>query len=178
MDLRNLMLLATFIFQAKSTCPEACVCEAQPWSLWFVVNCSSAGLTEIPLRIPRMTEILDLNHNDIRFINKSRLSGLFLLKKVSLDNTSLLRIPKDAFHEARLHLVGLSMRHNNLTSIGKGAFSTLINLKNLDLSFNSLHSVDESELTGLIDLRYLSLRGNKIGYLHSTRSRCINTNNY
>jgi hypothetical protein len=62
---------------------------------------------------------------------------------------------------------GLSLDHNQISSIESGAFSGLTNLTDLNLYRNQIASIESGDFSGLTNLTILSLKGNQIASIES-----------
>lgn len=103
--------------QASPQCPASCQCS---WDT-ATVQCSDAGLREIPEGIPPETVTLHLEHNYIR------------------------NLPESAFRDL-VHLRDLYLSHNRIDSLATGALRHLgPELRLLDLSHNQLRQANREE---------------------------------
>ncbi|XP_010783404.1 slit homolog 2 protein-like, partial [Notothenia coriiceps] len=88
-------------------CPAQCSCTGT------TVDCHGQGLRSVPRNIPRNTERLDLNANNLTKITKVDFAGL-------------------------RHLRVLQLMENKITTIERGAFQDLKELERLRLNRNNL----------------------------------------
>uniref|UniRef100_A0A665T5I2 Leucine-rich repeat-containing protein 3 n=1 Tax=Echeneis naucrates TaxID=173247 RepID=A0A665T5I2_ECHNA len=111
------LLFSVLWGQASPHCPDSCLCT---WDT-ATVQCSDAGLREIPEGIPPETVSLHLERNYIRSIPESAFVGL-------------------------VHLRDLYLSHNRIDSLASGALRHLgPELRLLDLSHNQLRQANREE---------------------------------
>ncbi|GCC31819.1 hypothetical protein chiPu_0010280 [Chiloscyllium punctatum] len=103
---------STWMKVAGQVCPSHCTCAGP------AVDCHGLGLRSVPKSIPRNTERLDLNGNNITRITKSAFSGL-------------------------RHMRVLQLMENQITTIERGAFQDLKELERLRLNRNNLQVLPE-----------------------------------
>ncbi|XP_072250014.1 toll-like receptor 21 [Leuresthes tenuis] len=106
-------------------------------------------------------KILQLNINNIAFLDRKALKGLKRLETLRLDNNLLTDLFKDTF-EDHFNLEVLNLRNNRISVIFKWTFQNLRNLKILDLGGNKISQIQPSGLDGLINLSKLYLDGNNL----------------
>ncbi|XP_044130977.1 slit homolog 2 protein-like, partial [Bufo gargarizans] len=97
---------------APQPCPAQCTCSGT------TVDCHGLALRSVPRNIPRNTERLDLNGNNITRITKTDFAGL-------------------------RHLRVLQLMENKISTIERGAFQDLKELDRLRLNRNSLQVFPE-----------------------------------
>ncbi|XP_004638646.2 amphoterin-induced protein 2 isoform X2 [Octodon degus] len=120
---------------ASGACPTACICATD------IVSCTNKNLSKVPGNLFRLIKRLDLSYNRIGLLESEWIPVSFV------------------------KLNTLVIRHNNITSISAGSFSTAPNLKCLDLSSNKLKTVKSAVFQELRDLEVLLLYNNHISYL-------------
>ncbi|XP_023448047.1 amphoterin-induced protein 2 [Dasypus novemcinctus] len=130
-----LVVAATASRGASGVCPAACICATD------VVSCTSKNLPRVPGSLFRLIKRLDLSYNRIGLLDSEWMP-------VSL-----------------VKLNTLIIRHNNITSVSTGSFSTTPNLKCLDLSSNKLKTVKSGVFQELKVLEVLLLYNNHISSL-------------
>ncbi|XP_075993039.1 slit homolog 1 protein-like [Genypterus blacodes] len=94
------------------SCPSACSC------LGNMVDCHGLGIQSIPQNIPKGTERLDLNGNNLTVITKTDFSGL-------------------------KHLRVLHLMENRINTVERGAFDDLKELERLRINRNRLNQIPE-----------------------------------
>uniref|UniRef100_A0A3P8VPW6 LRRNT domain-containing protein n=1 Tax=Cynoglossus semilaevis TaxID=244447 RepID=A0A3P8VPW6_CYNSE len=115
--LRVTLLFSLLWGQVSPQCPDSCKCAPDTGT----VDCSNAGLWEIPEGIPPGTVALHLERNHIR------------------------NIPEGAFGDLP-HLRDLYLSHNRIDSLASGALRHLgPELRLLDLSHNLLRQASKEE---------------------------------
>ncbi|XP_055151105.2 amphoterin-induced protein 2 [Symphalangus syndactylus] len=130
-----LMITVTVGPGASGVCPTACICATD------IVSCTNKNLSKVPGNLFRLIKRLDLSYNRIGLLDSEWIPVSF----------------------AKLNT--LILRHNNITSISTGSFSTTPNLKCLDLSSNKLKTVKNAVFQELKVLEVLLLYNNHISYL-------------
>ena len=161
--------------QTVSLCPGKCKCD----HVERIVDCASAGLTEIPKYMPKNTKTLILNGNPIGnpiadptkkhsgilrnedIWISSNFSELHSLQHLFLDNTSISFVPFGTFQILK-GLVTLSLSKNNLRSIWPYTVAFLTNLKFLNLSSNRLTYINDTDFSGLIKLEKVDVSDNEL----------------
>jgi insulin-like growth factor-binding protein complex acid labile subunit len=103
--------------------------------------------------------ILNLNSNEISFMDKNLFSNLKTLVNLSIADNQLTSINKALFFNL-FNLRYLNLSRNRIEFIESSSFCGLDNLLSLDLSFNRLHSIRNEIFHGLFDLSDLNLINN------------------
>lgn len=135
-ELLCLLVIAVMVSPSSSgLCPTACICATD------IVSCTNKNLSKVPGNLFRLIKRLDLSYNRIGLLDADWIPVSFV------------------------KLSTLIVRHNNITSISTGSFSTTPNLKCLDLSSNRLKSVKSAMFQELKVLEVLLLYNNHISYL-------------
>ncbi|KPI94118.1 Slit-like 3 protein [Papilio xuthus] len=142
-------------------CPNNCKCYHDiTWNA-NVVDCSNAGYTEVPERIPMdATEIyLDGNHisnlgNHV-FIGKKKLQVLYL------NNTKLKEVNNQTFKGVDSLRV-LHLENNKLVELKGDEFLHLNNLNELYLDHNAIVHVANNTFSSLKSLSVLRIDDNKL----------------
>lgn len=106
------LVLAILNEVAPQACPAQCSCSGS------TVDCHGLALRSVPRNIPRNTERLDLNGNNITRITKTDFAGL-------------------------RHLRVLQLMENKISTIERGAFQDLKELERLRLNRNHLQLFPE-----------------------------------
>ncbi|XP_013138305.1 PREDICTED: slit homolog 2 protein-like [Papilio polytes] len=142
-------------------CPNNCKCYHDiTWNA-NVVDCSNAGYTEVPERIPMdATEIyLDGNHiNNLGnhvFIGKKKLQVLYL------NNTKLKEVNNQTFKGVDSLRV-LHLENNKLVELKGDEFLHLNNLNELYLDHNAIVHVANNTFSSLKSLSVLRIDDNKL----------------
>ncbi|KAM4581567.1 toll-like receptor 21 [Odontesthes bonariensis] len=104
---------------------------------------------------------LQLNINNIAFLDHKALKGLKSLEILRLDNNLLTDLFKDTF-EDNFNLKTLNLRNNRISVIFNGTFLNLRHLNILDLGGNKISQMQPSGLDGLKNLSKLYLDGNNL----------------
>ncbi|XP_037370069.1 amphoterin-induced protein 2 [Talpa occidentalis] len=130
-----LVITVTVSQSASGLCPTACICATD------IVSCTNKNLSKVPGNLFKLIKRLDLSYNRIGLLDSQWVPVSFV------------------------KLNTLIIRHNNITSISAGSFSTTPNLKCLDLSSNKLKTVKSAVFQELKVLEVLLLYNNHISYL-------------
>ena len=121
-------------------CPENCTCyNSNDWNS-NVIDCFTAGLTAVPLRISVRATLLDLSGNFLQRIVPGNFDDLSVLRKLYLNSS-------------------------HVCEIRAGSFKHLSSLTDLDVSNNLLQVLVPEMLEGLNNLKILNLRNNKISLI-------------
>lgn len=130
-----LVISVTLSPGATGVCPTACICATD------IVSCTNRNLSKVPGNLFRWMKRLDLSYNRIGLLDSEWIPVSF----------------------GKLNT--LIIRHNNISNITMGSFSTTPNLKCLDLSSNKLRAVTSAVFQELKVLEVLLLYNNHISYL-------------
>nr|ABB21124.1 variable lymphocyte receptor A [Eptatretus stoutii] len=157
-----LIILSTaWISQANgATCKKdggVCTCNDNTKS----VDCSSKGLTAIPINIPADTDRLDLQGNKLSSLPRTAFHGLNKLTILDLRYNELQTLPPGVFDQLN-DLKTLDLQQNQLKSLPSGIFDKLTNLKELWLRNNKLQSLPEGVFDKLAELKILHLLNNQL----------------
>ncbi|XP_044034771.1 lumican isoform X2 [Siniperca chuatsi] len=179
LSLQGRMDPAWFRANNPQACPRQCDCPIQwPTALY----CDHRGPADIPDHLPDRTQYLFLQGNNISSLSSSFLANITGLRWLILDHNQL---QTDTLDQAALQnqtqlcyvfanhnhlssvpttlpagLKQLRLAHNQISSIGPGAFRNLHNLTLLLLQGNRLQTITEGDLKGLVSLNLLDLSGN------------------
>ncbi|XP_044155709.1 slit homolog 1 protein-like, partial [Bufo gargarizans] len=107
-----LLVWSSFCQVGANGCPALCSCSGT------TVDCHGLGLKSVPKNIPRSTERLELNGNNISRIMKNDFSGLKQLRV-------------------------LQLMENQISSVERGAFDDMKELERLRLNRNQLQALPE-----------------------------------
>nr|ABB21102.1 variable lymphocyte receptor A [Eptatretus stoutii] len=155
-----LIILSTaWISQANgATCKKdggVCTCNDQTKN----VDCSSKGLTAIPINIPTDTDNLKLDYNKLSSLSAKAFHSLSSLTFLELSYNQLQTLPTGVFD----HLVNLNelrLGTNQLTSLPPRVFDSLTKLTYLSLFNNQLQSVPRGTFDSLSSISSIELLGN------------------
>ncbi|KAF3852765.1 hypothetical protein F7725_006120 [Dissostichus mawsoni] len=149
--------------------PDPCSC------LGNTVDCHGLGIHSIPRNIPRGTERLDLNGNNLTAITKADFSGLKHLRVLHLMENQISNVERGAFDELKeLERLRLNKNHlsqfpelldlseNAIQAIPRRAFRGATDLKNLQLDKNHISCIEEGAFRALRSLEVLTLNNNNI----------------
>nr|ABB21141.1 variable lymphocyte receptor A [Eptatretus stoutii] len=179
-----LIILSTaWISQANgATCKKdggVCTCNDQTKN----VDCSSKGLTAIPINIPADTDRLVLQHNKLSSLPRTAFHGLSKLTLLSLQGNQLQTLPPGVFDQLN-DLKTLYLQQNQLKSLPSGIFDKLTKLTDLTLSQNKLQSLPEGVFDKLTQLKTLQMTSNQLrsvpngafDYLSNIKTLWLDTN--
>lgn len=115
-------------------CPIECSCKHSFDLTKNYINCSNRYLSKIPLNIPLSTTHLNLDSNQIKFLEKN----LTYLTKLQY----------------------LSLANNRLDSLSNDDFVTLQKIEDLDLSSNQIQTISPRTFSNMFNLKHLYLHNN------------------
>uniref|UniRef100_A0A8C5DEU0 Slit homolog 1 protein-like n=1 Tax=Gouania willdenowi TaxID=441366 RepID=A0A8C5DEU0_GOUWI len=141
-------------------CPAPCSC------LGNTVDCHGLGIHSVPKNIPRGTERLDLNGNNLTIVTKTDFSGLKHLRVLHLMENQISNVERGAFDELkeleRLYclmvecfLLSRDLSENVIQAIPRRAFRGATELKNLQLDKNHISCIEEGAFRALRSLEVL-----------------------
>lgn len=163
----ELLVMAVVCFVTGAiACPSQCSCRGK------ITNCYGLGLKEFPRDIPAMTEVLDLQSNEIEILQKKSLSKLKNLKELKLRFNKLRIIEPGTFRKMP-QLRKIDLAANLIQKLPNRIFSGASGLTQLDLSENYLESIDNL-FNGLSLLERLDIGNNKIKALTYNSLRDLN----
>uniref|UniRef100_A0A8C3QUL1 Slit homolog 2 protein n=1 Tax=Cyanoderma ruficeps TaxID=181631 RepID=A0A8C3QUL1_9PASS len=163
------LLLAMAGAVAPQPCPAQCSCSGS------TVDCHGLALRGVPRNIPRNTERLDLNGNNITRITKTDFAGLRHLRVLQLMENKISTIERGAFQDLK-ELERLRLNRNNLQLLSELLFlgtpklyrltplpyKCLPNLFNRQLDYNQISCIEDGAFRALRDLEVLTLNNNNI----------------
>uniref|UniRef100_A0A673AQ07 Slit homolog 1a (Drosophila) n=1 Tax=Sphaeramia orbicularis TaxID=375764 RepID=A0A673AQ07_9TELE len=133
------VMLFALLMGDASACPALCTCSGT------TVDCHGLGLKSMPRNIPRNTERLELNGNNLTRITKSDFAGLKYLRVLDLSENYIQSIPRKAFRGAT-DIKNLNMQNsfrtlnnNNISSIPVSSFNHMPKLRTFRLHSNNLN---------------------------------------
>ncbi|XP_061770973.1 slit homolog 1 protein-like [Nerophis ophidion] len=167
MPLRMLMLLILAGWGGVvKACPAPCSC------LGTTVDCHGLGIHAVPKNIPRGTERLDLNGNNLTLVTKSDLSGLKHLRVLHLMDNQIREVERGALDDLKV-LERLRLNKNRLSQIPELLFQKNEALSRLDLSENCIQAVPRRAFRGAPDLKNLQLDKNHISCIEEGAFRAL-----
>uniref|UniRef100_A0A8C3AZA6 Slit homolog 2 (Drosophila) n=1 Tax=Cyclopterus lumpus TaxID=8103 RepID=A0A8C3AZA6_CYCLU len=164
-------------------CPAQCACTGT------TVDCHGQGLRSVPRNIPRNTERLDLNANNLTKITKADFAGLRHLRVLSPHPSATFRCLHQALVTARLNFLFLphplfflfflfcsasspfpslcprDLSENQIQGVPRKAFRGAVEIKNLQLDYNHISCIEDGAFRALRDLEVLTLNNNNISRL-------------
>uniref|UniRef100_A0A8C3NJK7 Slit homolog 2 protein n=1 Tax=Geospiza parvula TaxID=87175 RepID=A0A8C3NJK7_GEOPR len=149
------LLLAMAGAVAPQPCPAQCSCSGS------TVDCHGLALRGVPRNIPRNTERLDLNGNNITRITKTDFAGLRHLRVLQLMENKISTIERGAFQDLK-ELERLDLSENQIQAIPRKAFRGAVDIKNLQLDYNQISCIEDGAFRALRDLEVLTLNNNNI----------------
>lgn len=75
----------------EPTCPKACLCLED----YKYIQCSNAGLKQVPNAIPTTAVIIDLSHNEIKEIKKTDFSHRSKLQEINLNYNQIEELDRE-----------------------------------------------------------------------------------
>uniref|UniRef100_A0A8D3DP39 Slit homolog 2 (Drosophila) n=1 Tax=Scophthalmus maximus TaxID=52904 RepID=A0A8D3DP39_SCOMX len=136
-------------------CPTQCSCTGT------TVDCHGQGLRSVPRNIPRNTERLDLNANNLTKITKTDFAGLRHLRLgLTLCHLySLSPVSSTPFS------LSSDLSENQIQGVPRKAFRGAVEIKNLQLDYNHISCIEDGAFRALRDLEVLTLNNNNISRL-------------
>uniref|UniRef100_A0A3Q1FLI5 Slit guidance ligand 1 n=1 Tax=Acanthochromis polyacanthus TaxID=80966 RepID=A0A3Q1FLI5_9TELE len=147
-------------------CPNPCSC------LGNTVDCHGLGIHSVPKSIPRGTERLDLNGNNLTVITKTDFSGLKHLRVLHLMENQISNVERGAFDDLK-ELERLRLNKNRLGQLPELLFQKNEALSRLDLSENSIQAIPRRAFRGATDLKNLQLDKNHISCIEEGAFRAL-----
>uniref|UniRef100_H3CDA3 Slit homolog 1b (Drosophila) n=1 Tax=Tetraodon nigroviridis TaxID=99883 RepID=H3CDA3_TETNG len=149
-------------------CPSPCSC------LGATVDCHGRGIHAVPKNIPRATERLDLNGNNLTVISRTDFAGLRHLRVLHLMENQIVAVERGAFDELK-ELERLRLNRNRLGQIPELLFQKNEALTRLDLSENVLQAIPRRTFRGATELKNLQLDKNHISCIEEGAFRALRT---
>uniref|UniRef100_A0A3B4ZYF0 Slit homolog 1 protein n=1 Tax=Stegastes partitus TaxID=144197 RepID=A0A3B4ZYF0_9TELE len=147
-------------------CPTPCSC------LGNTVDCHGLGIHSVPKNIPRGTERLDLNGNNLTVITKTDFSGLKHLRVLHLMENQISNVERGAFDDLK-ELERLRLNKNRLSQLPELLFQKNEALSRLDLSENGIQAIPRRAFRGATDLKNLQLDKNHISCIEEGAFRAL-----
>lgn len=142
-------------------CPNNCKCYHDiTWNA-NVVDCSNAGYTEVPDRIPMDATEIYLDGNDINNLGNHVFIGKKKLQVLYLNNTKLKEVNNQTFKGVDSLRV-LHLENNKLVELKGDEFMHLNNLNELYLDHNAIEHVANNTFSTLKFLSVLRIDDNKL----------------
>lgn len=151
---------------APQPCPAQCSCSGS------TVDCHGLALRGVPRNIPRNTERLDLNGNNITRITKTDFAGLRHLRVLQLMENKISTIERGAFQDLK-ELERLRLNRNNLQLLSELLFLGTPKLYRLDLSENQIQAIPRKAFRGAVDIKNLQLDYNQISCIEDGAFRAL-----
>uniref|UniRef100_A0A7N8YDK4 Slit homolog 2 (Drosophila) n=1 Tax=Mastacembelus armatus TaxID=205130 RepID=A0A7N8YDK4_9TELE len=136
-------------------CPAPCSCTGT------TVDCHGQGLRSVPRNIPRNTERLDLNANNLTKITKADFAGL---RHLRLGLTLYRLISLSPVFSTSFSLSS-DLSENQIQGVPRKAFRGAVEIKNLQLDYNHISCIEDGAFRALRDLEVLTLNNNNISRL-------------
>uniref|UniRef100_A0A669D5W5 Slit homolog 1 protein n=1 Tax=Oreochromis niloticus TaxID=8128 RepID=A0A669D5W5_ORENI len=159
-------MLSALIVGNASGCPALCTCSGT------TVDCHGLGLKTMPRNIPRNTERLELNGNNLTRITKSDFAGLKYLRVLQLVENQITVIERGAFDDMK-ELERLRLNRNQLQQLPELLFQKNPGLSRLDLSENYIQSIPRKAFRGATDIKNLQLDKNHISCIEDGAFRAL-----
>ncbi|XP_036816287.1 slit homolog 1a isoform X8 [Oncorhynchus mykiss] len=160
------LVLCALVTGYVSSCPALCTCSGT------TVDCHGLGIKTMPRNIPRNTERLELNGNNLTRITKSDFSGLKYLRVLQLMENQIGAIERGAFDDMK-ELERLRLNRNQLQQLPELLFQKNPALSRLDLSENNIQSIPRKAFRGATDIKNLQLDKNHIGCIEDGAFRAL-----
>lgn len=145
----------------EMTCPNNCTCfHDQSWST-NVVECSSAGYTEMPANIPMDTTELYIDGNNFGELSEHSFIGRKNLKVLYANNSNIQVIYNTTFHGLK-KLTTLHLEDNKILRFLGHELGALDNLRELYLQNNRISYIGNRTFADLRKLEVLRLDNNKL----------------
>ncbi|KAJ3615295.1 hypothetical protein NHX12_018863, partial [Muraenolepis orangiensis] len=131
------------------------------------VDCHSLGLHTVPKNIPRGTERLDLNGNNLTVITKTDLSGLKHLRVLHLMENQISNVERGAFDDLKelerlCSSLSSRLNRNHLSQMPELLFQKNELLSRLQLDKNQIVCIEEGAFRALRSLEVLRLHSNAL----------------
>uniref|UniRef100_A0A8C7HCU3 Slit homolog 1 protein n=1 Tax=Oncorhynchus kisutch TaxID=8019 RepID=A0A8C7HCU3_ONCKI len=160
------LVLCALVTGYASTCPALCTCSGT------TVDCHGLGIKTMPRNIPRNTERMELNGNNLTRITKTDFSGLKYLRVLQLMENQIGAIERGAFDDMK-ELERLRLNRNQLQHLPELLFQENPALSRLDLSENNIQSIPRKAFRGATDIKNLQLDKNHISCIEDGAFRAL-----
>lgn len=147
------------------SCQLGCHCGIEKSKNGFlpVAHCVGSNISGTPLTLPQDTEVLNLQENQLEYIDETSFSNLTHLRQLNLTGNQIAAI-EDAFHNLSL-LSRLSLGRNFLDALDNSTFFGLSALETLVLSDNRIVHLELGCFSPTNSLLQLFLSGNRLRQL-------------
>uniref|UniRef100_A0A3P8TU49 Slit homolog 2 (Drosophila) n=1 Tax=Amphiprion percula TaxID=161767 RepID=A0A3P8TU49_AMPPE len=169
---RGLLLVAALVLLVLSSGADGQPCPAQCSCTGTTVDCHGQGLRSVPRNIPRNTERLDLNANNLTKVTKADFAGLRHLRVLQLMENKITTIERGAFQDLK-ELERLRLNRNNLAIFPELLFLGTTKLYRLDLSENQIQGVPRKAFRGAVEIKNLQLDYNHISCIEDGAFRAL-----
>ncbi|MFT7817105.1 slit homolog 1 protein [Arapaima gigas] len=149
-----------------AACPTLCTCSGT------TVDCHGLGIKSVPRNIPRNTERLELNGNNLTRITKTDLAGLKHIRVLQLMENQISSIERGAFDDMK-ELERLRLNRNQLQQLPELLFQKNAALSRLDLSENVIQAIPRKAFRGATDIKNLQLDKNQISCIEDGAFRAM-----
>jgi len=142
-------------------CPKKCRCKWRDGKK--TADCSSKDFTTVPRGISPEVQVLNLNGNFIKRLEKDvfQIAGLVHLQKISLTNCGIEKVHENAFRSLRI-LTDIDLSRNNISKIAGNTFQGNDKLRTLILRSNSITILPPAVFPQLRSLKNIDLSHNQI----------------
>ncbi|RXN00615.1 Matrix-remodeling-associated protein 5 [Acipenser ruthenus] len=154
------LIVALGLPEAVVSCPHPCACY-----LPTEVHCTFRSLIQVPARIPKHVERINLGFNTINSITESSLAGLRKLELLMIHGNDIHNIPNAVFKDL-ISLQVLKMSYNKVKVITGQTFQGLSSLMRLHVDNNKIEFIHPDAFSGMTSLRLVHLEGNLLQQLH------------
>ncbi|KAL1131634.1 hypothetical protein AAG570_011247 [Ranatra chinensis] len=145
----------------EMTCPQNCTCyHDQSWAA-NIVDCSFAGYTQMPSRIPMDATEVYLDGNNFGELSSHSFIGRKNLKVLYANNSNIAAIYNHTFSGLR-RLTVLHLENNRIKELLGFELSSMESLRELYLQGNSIHHIDNRTFSDLKQLEVLRLDNNRL----------------
>ncbi|XP_043078178.1 slit homolog 1b [Puntigrus tetrazona] len=160
-------LLSALLLAGRSgACPPHCSCTGT------TVDCHGLAFKSVPRNIPKNTERLDLNSNNLTHIGKDDFAGLRHLRILHLMDNQIITIDRGAFNDLK-ELDRLRLNRNRLQQLPELLFLKNPALSRLDLSENAIQMIPRRAFRGATDIKNLQLDKNHISCIEDGAFRAM-----
>ncbi len=148
----------------RSICPRQCRCYFDTNLKQNVIDCSSLGLTDVPLEKSESATDMRLSANSFKFLKSHAFFGFVQLKFLYLQDNQISYIAADSFEDLKGSLQMINLAGNSLEFLSGNEFSGLNNLEVLILNENPLKTIenvqfiDSSNLPSLKQLYFYNTK--------------------
>ncbi|XP_051979759.1 slit homolog 1 protein-like isoform X2 [Xyrauchen texanus] len=160
------VLSALILVGHSGACPPDCSCTGT------TVDCHGLAFKNVPRNIPKNTERLDLNANNLTHIGKDDFAGLKHLRILHLMDNQIVSFDRGAFNDLK-DLDRLRLNRNRLQQLPELLFLKNPALSRLDLSENVIQVIPRRAFRGATDIKNLQLDRNHITCIEDGAFRAL-----